>query len=188
MWSDRYRVGKLTKGSLRLTVVLTFVAAAAALLPVSSWYPAVLAFLAGLLGIFSEIATRQKERLEEVFKKSPPCVDASLGRTNDGSFVVNIWPLNDVPFECDWRVVTKNNKIVSGIALKWTKIVPKQGTSVYRGPVSVDFDKVEEGYVELRFSYRSIFASDYPELTLSDRTFHPYRLLPNGELGPAEDG
>ena len=96
--------------------------------------------------------------------------------------MVLIQPLNDVPFECDWRVVTRNDVVVSGIGLEWTKVVPKPGISIYHGDVDVSLDRLQDGYVELRFSFRSIFASDYPELTLSDRLFRPYRLRPSGEL------
>jgi len=184
VWSDQHLVGKLGKISLGLSAVLAFAAALAALLPISSLWAAVLALLAGLGDVFSFISARRKERLEEAFKKTPPQVEASLQRNADGSFVVLIRPLNDVPFECDWRVVTKNDVVVSGISLEWAKVVPKQHISVYREHADLDLDKVRDEYVELRFSFRSVFASDYPELTLSDRIFCPYRLRPSGVLEP----
>ena len=188
VWSKRHLVGKLAKSSARLAVVLTFAAAAAALLPIPSWYPAVLAFVAGLLGVFSEIAARRKEGLEETFKTTAPQVDANLARKADGSFEVIIRPFNDVPFECDWRVVTRNVIIISGISVgPWVKVVPKPGTRVYRGAVQdMNLHRVQDGYVELRFRFHSIFADEYPELSLSGHIFHPYRLRASGELVPAE--
>ncbi len=156
-------------------------------MPISGWWAAILAFLAGLLGVFSELAGRQKDRLEEAFKKTMPEVDARLARAPDGSFVLVIVPLNGIPFECDPKVVTKSNVMVSPIGLEWMKIVPQEGVTYHHGKIDVDLSKVQDGYIELRLPFRSTFASEFPNLSLSGRVVRSYQLQLNGELVSTED-
>ena len=84
-----------------------------------------------------------------------------------------------MPFEYDWKIVTVNDLIVSGIHLQWRKVVPKRQIPRFSEPARFEESRVIDDYIELRFEYRSVYAYEVPNANLSGKLTKAYRLTPD---------
>ena len=187
MWNDWESVQIASKRATGWAVLSAFLSGITGLLSLANVVPqvltiasVVLAFVSGSAGLFALIADKRKDKLEDKFKRTPPKVEATIKTgQEDGKFYVVIEPRNDVPFEEQWMIVTLNNEIISGIPLDWTKIVPNSEHPHFHQQAGMDLSKVRDGYIELRFNYRSVFAAELPNLDLAGRFVKRYRLSPD---------
>ena len=102
---------------------------------------------------------RQSEEAER--KNTRPVVDASLGNSESkGNILLQIVPSNKIPFKARWLVVTENNQVVSGILLEEPIIIPKDDQERILYEVTINNDKVVNNYIELRFSFESVYAPE----------------------------
>ena len=187
-WDKLERTEQFSRWSAWCAVVLAFVAGAAGLAEliardtsILSIVFALLALLSGTTGLLAKIADRRKQTLQNAFKRIHPEMAAFIA-THDSArrLCVVIEPRNKVPFEYDWKIVTRNDIIVSDIHLEWGKIVPDRTPRLIE-PVDLDTNKVMDNYIELRFDYRSIYAHELPDANLSGKLRRAYKLTPDSK-------
>ena len=150
----------------------------------ATWAAAAFAFISSGFGVLAIFADRTKEFLELAFRQSKPDVAVDLAVEPNGKGRILIQPLNEVPFECDWCVVTLHNEIISAIGLEWPRIHPRKDMPVFGYEEHLNLQKVKNGYVELRFTYRSVHAPEFPKLQLSGKIFRRYKLSSDMQLLP----
>lgn len=185
-WSKLEFTTSFSKRSAWCAVVLAFLAGVAGLLKtvevaaqVANVSSIVFAFLAALAGLAAKLADKRKQALEEAHKKTCPKMEVSIKTGNDtGQYFVVIEPHNKVPFECQWKIATQNNAIISGIPLDWTKVYPDK-TPVLAQRADFHVDRVIDDHVELRFDYRSVYAGELPDANLTGRIIRAYKLTPD---------
>ena len=118
---------------------------------------------------------RAKVLLDEQ-KKTPPklSVDLVMGGGRVAKVLIKSHTL--VPFEFQWRIVTRNNVIVSGIPLNWTKVYPSAERNTFNQQEEIDLSRIVDNYLELRLNYRSIYAGETNLPALSGYITRKYRL------------
>jgi hypothetical protein len=143
----------------------------------ATWVTVILAFLSAALGVSSLLIEKHKDTAEKIFKKTKPNmnIDIKTGESNKKLLVV-IEPLNEVPFEYNYKIVTRNNIIISGIFLEWGKIYPSKDQPYLLELANIDLSKVIDDYVELRFNYRSIYSIELNDSNLTGKLIKSYRL------------
>lgn len=67
---------------------------------------------------------------------------------------------NKIPFKADWLVATKRNVVVSGILMAKQEIFPTEQKRRFLFKVSINDDKILDNYVELRFSFESLYSAE----------------------------
>jgi len=187
IWSKLVSTTRFSKRLAWWAVVFAFLAGVAGLLKtvetfaqIASVSSIIFAFLAAFSGLTAKLADKRKQELEEAHKRTPPRMEVAIKTSNDtGQFLVVIEPRNKVPFECQWKIVTRNSIYVSGIPLDWTKVYPDNQTPVFTQRADFDASRVIDDYVELRFDYRSIYAGEFPDANLSGRLVRTYKLTPD---------
>lgn len=123
-----------------------------------------LAFLSGLLGLISKFIDKRQDELEIIFKKTKPDMDVSIKRgVEDGKFYVVIEHKNKVPFNYNFIVTTRNDKVVSGILLERPLIYPDKNITKTLHHVNIKMAQVIDDYIELRFDFRSLYAPNFPK-------------------------
>ncbi len=166
MWSDSQSLEQISK--------------------LATWGAAVLGLLAGFAGFLAVIASNRAEKLKDELKRTPPQLEVTLGFFQDGKLHVVIDSHNRVPFEFQWKIVTKNNIIISGIPLDWTKVYPSKAPQRFNQVANFDPHKVVDNYIELRFDYRSIYTDELGLPGLSGTLTRAYRLdLGRKQIEPA---
>lgn len=126
-----------------------------------------------------ERAKTIEEQHEEARRRTVPAVDAFLafGSTTK-ELVVVIQAKNDIPFKYRWVVVTEQNHIVSGIQTDDQELHPAtRQDKQWWTKADLDRSKIRNGYVELRFTYESLYSAElgYPK-ELRRTITHEYRL------------
>jgi hypothetical protein len=140
----------------------------------------VLALLSGITGLSAKMANTRKQALEDAHKRIRPEMDVYIATHEPTErLLVIVEPRNKVPFEYDWKIVTQNNKVISGLHLEWGKMVPNDQTSRLIERADLNTDKVIDDYIELRFDYRSAYANELPEANLSGKLRRAYKLTPD---------
>ena len=168
-------------------VVLAFLAGAAGLLTTvevlaqaANVSSIAFAFLSGIAGLAAKLADKRKRALEDAHKRTSPEIEVSIKTSSTtGQLLVVIEPRNKVPFECQWKVVTRDNVVVSGIPLDWTKVYPDNQTPVLTQRADLDVNRIVDDHVELRFDYRSVYAAELLNASLSGRLIRTYKLTPD---------
>jgi hypothetical protein len=140
------------------------------------WLSVVLAFLAGIAGVVRVVASSRAETLTVERKKTPPSFEVQLQRSGRDTLVVLIESKNLIPFECQWKIVTRDNRLVNGIPLDWTKVYPTPQNKLFRVFEHIDLTKVRDNYLEIRFDYRSTYAAEMNLPSLSGKLIRSYRL------------
>ncbi len=184
MWKNREGVQAVSKGASWCAVVLAFLSGVAGICTlvaapsgIASSLAVGFAFLSALAGILALLAGRQKEKLEEAFKRTPPDIDVGIKTgEEDQEFYVVVEPQNRVPFEFQWLVVTGNNQVISGLQLDWEKIFPDEQYKPMLQRARINLAKVIDDYIELRFHYRSIYADEVGDPKLCGRLIKRYNL------------
>lgn len=187
MWNDLGFVEKTSKRVTWFTVVLAFLSGLAGLAAmiqtlskVTTWLAVIFAFLSGITGIMVVVANKRKEALEDAFKRTPPHIEVAIETgKEDEKFYVIIKPRNKVPFECQWLIVTQNNQVISGVPLDWVKIFPNDKYPFFQHCENINLNSVLYNYIELRFSYRSIYAPELKNSNLSGELIRRYKLSPD---------
>lgn len=177
----------MSKISTKIAVFLTFVAGIAGIAAllnfqtnISSWLAAVFVFLSVIFQVIVIFFDRHKDYLEKKFKNTRPDLNVSI-KTDEKTkkFCVAIESNNNIPFEFDFRVVTLDNIIVSGIFLEWGKYYPTNTNPICFESIEINTEKVIDSYVELRFKFRSIFAAEMHDLSNSGEITKSYLLSPD---------
>jgi hypothetical protein len=127
---------------------------------VATWLGVIFALLAATSGVVRLVADSRAATLDQKRKMTPPEVRLELRRLAHDTVRIVIESLNLIPFECQWKIVTRNNIIVSGIPLDWTKVVPTSDNRVFHADEKFNVDKVADNYIEVRLAYRSMFAAE----------------------------
>jgi hypothetical protein len=113
MWKDLESVQTISKRATWWAVLLAFISGIAGLISIADTTLQILtvasvvfAFVSASAGVFSLIADKRKDKLEDEFKKTPPKIEVAIktGEKN-GKFLVVIEPRNRVPFEEQWVIV-----------------------------------------------------------------------------------
>jgi len=178
------RAEKFSKISTVSAAVLAFLAGIVSLLTLiesvslaMTWTATALAFISAICGVATLIFDKRKDTLEETLKKTRPELNVSIktGQNNQNLYVV-IEPINEVPFEYNIKIVTRENIMVSGIMLDWGKIYPDKKRSVVLHPAGINLTKVADNYIELRFDYRSVYAAELHDTSLTGKLVKSYKL------------
>ena len=68
-----------------------------------------------------------RESEESARKNTPPLMDVTLGNSSStGKTLLEIDARNEIPFKASWIVVTKRNKVVSGLLIEKPEIYPTE--------------------------------------------------------------
>ncbi len=74
-------------------------------------------------------------------------------------------------------VVTKKDILVTEFPLEWTKTYPSKAPQRFNQLVEpLHPEKISEGYIELRFEYRSLHATELGLSELSGTIIRKYRI------------
>lgn len=123
-------------------------------------------------------------------KRIPPSLDAYLAmslETGDLRVVIDV--KNMTPFLASWRVVTKRDRIISGIMMDDVEIHPTEDRKRFSDKVNIQHDLVVDEFIELHLRYTSLYAAELgnpPELSGEIR--RAFRLADGGVcdwVGPA---
>lgn len=102
-------------------------------------------------------------------KRIPPSLDAYLAISLEtGDLRVVIDAKNTTPFLASWRVVTKEDRIISGIMMSDVEIHPTEDRRRFSDKVDIQHDLVVDEFIELRLRYTSLYAAELgnpPELS-----------------------
>lgn len=180
-WDKLETIEKFSKWMAWFAVALAFLAGGASLVEEIINSPNItsiaLAFLSGIAGLSTKIAGRRKQTLESIHRRTKPEIDVAIKTYGpSGRFLVTIEPRNEVPFEFRWLIVTRDNVVVSGLQLDWSKVKPNELTPRFSQHAEFQIDKVVENYIELRFDFRSVYADELPAADLSGRLRRAYIL------------
>jgi hypothetical protein len=138
---------------------------------------ALLALCAGLSGLAAILLGQQIAAREVKWRTTAPVLDVFLERATPDAGVVIITSETDVPFECTWMVVTRNNTNVSGMMLEKAKFYPRTMPGPYRTRVRIQSDRVIDNYLEVWLACESLY---YAELgrpkELRVRKFRGYQM------------
>jgi hypothetical protein len=187
MWNRLVSVQTISTRAAGCAVLLAFLAGITSLLSAIGTLPQLLsalsvvfAFVSGFAGLLALVAEKRKHELEDTQKRTPPKLDVAI-KTDEsgGQFYVVIEPKNNVAFEEQFLIVTRNDEIISGVPLDWAKIFPNSASPNLLALANMDLSKVKDNYVELRFQFRSIYSAELPDLNLSGKLIKRYSLSPD---------
>lgn len=112
-------------------------------------------------------------------KQIPPSLDAHLGTSQKtGDLLVVIDAKNTTPFRARWLVVTREDRVVSGIMMSDVEIHPTEDRKRFTSKADVKPELVVDQYVELHLQYSSLYSAelgDPPELRGEIR--RPFRFV-----------
>jgi hypothetical protein len=149
---------------------------------VATWLSVTMAFLAGIAGLVRVLATSRVETLTTERKKTPPLIDVKMRASSSPNQLVVLWESkNLIPFECQWTVVTHDRR-VGTIPIEWIKIYPTAEDKKFHSIEDIDRQKVIDGYIEIRFRYRSIYAAEMNIPELSGEIVQTYKIAEDGSL------
>jgi hypothetical protein len=144
----------------------------------------VLGFLIAFFGQYvrSTIESRVKDlktQIELSRKHTPPLIEAFLAFNRTiGQIVVAVKAQNDIPFKARWVVVTKNNKIISGLMMQDAEFYPSESKQSWSHRVDIPENDVVDNFVELRFTWQSVYFAELGQPNyLQGKLIHSYRLV-----------
>ena len=106
---------------------------------------------------------KQAEQEAEQIRRTPPKIMAALLPAGKGKVIVSMVSQNLIPFQYRYTICTKNNVVVAGIPMGMTKVYPREGQATFSVPTDIQLDRLQDGYLELRFVFTSL---SYEELNL----------------------
>jgi hypothetical protein len=119
-------------------------------------------------GITAHTVTIDKVTVGTPPDPTPPQLEVGLARVSGtGDIAVVIEAKNLIPFRANYRVVTTDNRIVSGILMERPEFFPKEDRRRFLEKVDINRAIVAKGYIELRVDYESLYAAQLgnpPEL------------------------
>ena len=129
-----------------------------------------LAFVSGFSGLIAKFVQKRQEELQEEFKKTKPNMDVYLAKgIEDGKIYVVVEPKNKIPFDLDFKVCTRKNIVVSSIFLERPKVYPNDKLKKFLYSADINFQRIIDDYIELRFNFRSVYAAEFPKKDLSGK-------------------
>ena len=139
------------------TSVLTKISAAAPYVFIAAG--AVVGMAGLLVKNLIDVRVRDLQAQEQVeFRNTPPEFDVFLARSEKtGKILLVIDTKNLLPFKARWLVTTRNDQVVSGILPDTPDIRPSQLGERFSFGVDIQDAKVVDNYLELRFSFESIY-------------------------------
>lgn len=94
-------------------------------------------------------------------KNTTPLVHAFLAHSaTSGKKLIMMDVENEIPFEASWFVATHNDVIVSPIMMSPLEIHPTESKRRFSSTITINSEKVLDHYIELRFSYESIYSDE----------------------------
>ena len=97
-------------------------------------------------------------------KNTPPSISVRLGNSSStGETLLEIQANNEIPFTARWSVLTTRNALVSGIMLEDFEAHPTKEKGRFLVKVPINSDKVRENYIELHFSFTSLYFAELNE-------------------------
>ena len=125
------------------------------------------------------------QRTEAQRKNTPPLIDVQLGNSSrTGKTLLEIQAKNEIPFTARWSVLTTRSGLVSGIMLDDFEAHPTKEKSRFVVKVSINADKVRENYIELHFTFTSLYSAELNEPpNLKGTIVKKYRYF-NGRIFP----
>ena len=118
-----------------------------------------------LKGVIDKRIVLLDERANQRAMNTPPQIKVRLGTSTSGGddivgkTLLQITAKNDIEFNANWLVTTRNNTVVSPIMTSQFHVVPS-ATPVIKTPVTINDDRVVDEYIELRFHYQSIHSAE----------------------------
>ena len=110
---------------------------------------------------FDNRVVELRERAATERKNTPPLISARMGlSSSSGELRLEVNCMNDIPFDTNWTVVTRDNQLVSGFPLEKVRVVPKEDRTRFMYRVSINEEKVVDDYIELSFRYESAYSSE----------------------------
>jgi hypothetical protein len=110
-----------------------------------------------------------KEKEANRRKRIPPSLDAYLATSQEtGDLLVVMDGKNTTPFLASWLVVTKGDRVISGIMTNDVEIHPAEDRKRFTWKADLKSDLVVDEFVELRLRYVSLYAAELgnpPELS-----------------------
>lgn len=143
----------------------------------------ILGFLIAISGEFikTKIETRiskLKSEAKLIMKNTKPELDAFIAKSEKtGKLLLVIDTKNKIPFSADWFVTTEADVIVSGILIEKPVIHPQKSNQRFTHQISIDTTKVKNDYIELRFSFDSIYSSELNDPRLKDHFVKKYKFV-----------
>ncbi len=131
----------------------------------TKWIAAILWLVAAIFGGVAILTDRRIESLNLVLKKTPPQLRVELRAYEHGKFFLHVESLNFIPFECNYMLLNRFNESLTGIPIEWVKVYPTKEEPDAQHEPHLDLSKVPDGYVKLKFDYRSIH---YEELRIPE--------------------
>lgn len=121
-------------------------------------------------------------------KNTPPSISVRLGNSSStGETLLEIQANNEIPFTARWSVLTTRNALVSGIMLEDFEAHPTKEKGRFLVKVPINSDKVRENYIELHFSFTSLYFAELNEPpNLKGKIVKKYRYF-NGLISPIEE-
>jgi hypothetical protein len=186
MWHDQEILKLLGTWCKWGAIILAFLAAFAAVFTLSrrevvrkyaTWISVFLAVFSGITGIFAATTEQRIETLVEILKKTPPSVDARILTGEKNQFYVVFVSRNQVPFECQWFITTRESLAISPVPLEWLKIYPPKTNYTYVYHSNINANMVADNYVEFRFDYHSTHAAEVNDPKLSGAIYRKYQLV-----------
>ena len=146
IWSDIDALGKLARILPYVFILLGFVVAASG-------------------QFFKSIVEARIGELESTaltaHKNTKPIVNAFLGHSaRTGKKLLVMDAENDIPFKASWYIATENDVLVSPIMMSQVEIFPTKDNRRFSKEITINSEKVTNEYIELRFSYESVYSSE----------------------------
>jgi hypothetical protein len=144
----------------------------------------VLGFIVALAGQYvrSTLDARVQQlkvAAEAARKRTPPELDAYLAfGEKSRELLVIIDAKNEIPFKARWILTTANNVSIAGVPLEDVEIHPTNERRRWNSKANIQTDRLVNDYVELRFSYESLYSAELggPD-NLRGEIIRRYRLI-----------
>jgi hypothetical protein len=126
-----------------------------------------------------ELSVKKQAELEaERIRRTPPKIIVGLKPVTKGKVIVSIVSQNLIPFQYRYMISTKNDLLVAPFPMGMSKAYPREGQASFSFPTDIQVDRVQDGYLELRFTFMSL---SYEELHLPG---HAGEIIVKYQLGP----
>jgi hypothetical protein len=127
-------------------------------------------------------AERHARAQAEEKRKTPPKLRAELKSRAPENLFVSISSENLIPFEFEFGIVTMNNIRINPKSLEYLKVFPTEQQRLFKEDVNINWEKVKDNYMELRFNFRSLAPELFKETGHIGSIIKKYRVADTGDL------
>ena len=145
-WNDPDLLAKVARAAPYLFIVLGFLVA------FSGQY--VRDIIETRITTLQEVAERERRNTP-----AQVSVSAGYGATND-KLLLELEAQNDIPFKVNWYVLTRDNKVASGIPIERIEVVPSATQRRFLFPLQINDDAVVDDYVEIVVNFESAYSAE----------------------------